>query len=79
MYAGSGIVGYGNLLIVKHNEVFLSAYGYNRRLLVGEGERVAAGQRIAEKGDSATDSVKLHFEIRRSGRPLDPLLLLPRR
>ena len=79
VYAGSGIVGYGNLLIVKHNEVFLSAYGYNRRLLVGEGERVAAGQRIAEKGDSATDSVKLHFEIRRSGRPLDPLLLLPRR
>ena len=79
VYAGSGIVGYGNLLIVKHSEVFLSAYGYNRRLLVAEGERVAAGQRIAEKGDSATDAVKLHFEIRRSGRPQDPLLLLPRR
>ena len=79
VYAGSGIVGYGNLLIVKHGETYLSAYGYNRRLLVAEGERVAAGQRIAEKGDSATNEVKLHFEIRREGRPVDPLKLLPRR
>ena len=79
VYAGSGIVGYGSLLIVKHGETYLSAYGYNRRLLVAEGEKVAAGQRIAEKGDSATNEIKLHFEIRREGRPVDPLKLLPRR
>ncbi|MCY4426872.1 MAG: peptidoglycan DD-metalloendopeptidase family protein [Halieaceae bacterium] len=79
VYAGSGIVGYGNLLIIKHGETYLSAYGYNRRLLVAEGEKVAAGQRIAEKGDSATNEIKLHFEIRREGRPVDPLKLLPKR
>jgi len=79
VYAGSGIVGYGNLLIVKHNEVYLSAYGHNRRLLVKEGERVAAGQQIAEKGSSATNTVKLHFEIRREGKPIDPKKLLPGR
>lgn len=77
VYAGSGIVGYGNLLIVKHNELYLSAYGHNRRLLVAEGDVVAAGQRIAEKGSSATNSVKLHFEIRREGQPIDPKKLLP--
>jgi len=79
VYAGNGIVGYGNLLIVKHNEVYLSAYGHNRRLLVSEGETVKAGQRIAEKGSSATNSVKLHFEIRREGKPVDPKRLLPKR
>ena len=79
VYAGSGIVGYGKLLIIKHNDVYLSAYGHNRSLLVGEGEQVAAGQQIAETGSSATNSVKLHFEIRRDGRPVDPLTLLPRR
>jgi lipoprotein NlpD len=79
VYAGSGIVGYGNLLIVKHNEVYLSAYGHNRSLLVKEGERVAAGQQIAEKGSSATNTVKLHFEIRREGKPIDPKKLLPSR
>ena len=79
VYAGSGIVGYGNLLIVKHNEVYLSAYGHNRSLKVAEGDRVKAGQQIAEKGSSATNSVKLHFEIRREGKPVDPLKLLPRR
>lgn len=79
VYAGSGIVGYGKLLIVKHNETYLSAYGHNRKLLVGEGETVAAGQRIAEKGSSATNSVKLHFEIRREGKPIDPKKLLPPR
>ena len=78
VYAGAGIVGYGNLLIVKHNEVYLSAYGHNRRLLVGEGDVVKQGQRIAEKGDSATNSVKLHFEIRREGKPVDPRKLLPK-
>jgi lipoprotein NlpD len=79
VYAGSGIVGYGKLLIIKHNDVFLSAYGHNRGLLVAEGEQVAAGQQIAEKGSTATNTVKLHFEIRRDGKPVDPLTLLPRR
>jgi lipoprotein NlpD len=79
VYAGSGIVGYGKLLIVKHNQDYLSAYGHNQRLLVKEGERVAAGEKIAEKGNSATNAVKLHFEIRRGGKPVDPLKLLPKR
>ncbi len=79
VYAGSGIVGYGNLLIVKHSEIYLSAYGHNRRLLVAEGDVVKQGQRIAEKGDTATNSVKLHFEIRKEGKPVDPVKLLPRR
>lgn len=79
VYAGSGIVGYGKLLIIKHNATFLSAYGHNRDLLVREGDTVAPGQHIAEKGSSATNSVKLHFEIRREGKPVDPLKLLPRR
>lgn len=79
VYAGSGIVGYGNLLIVKHNQDYLSAYGHNQRLLVKEGDRVKAGQKIAEKGNSATNTVKLHFEIRRDGKPVDPLRLLPKR
>jgi lipoprotein NlpD len=79
VYAGTGIVGFGELLIVKHNEVYLSAYGHNDRLLVEEGDVVAAGARIAEKGSSGTDAVKLHFEIRKAGKPIDPLRLLPRR
>ncbi|KGE05042.1 peptidoglycan DD-metalloendopeptidase family protein [Pseudohaliea rubra] len=79
VYAGAGIAGYGQLLIVRHNPRFLSAYGHNDRLLVGEGEPVAAGQRIATRGSSGTDSVKLHFEIRRDGKPVDPLSLLPKR
>lgn len=79
VYAGSGLVGYGNLLILKHSERYLSAYGHNRRLLVKEGERVRVGQKIAELGDSGTDSAKLHFEVRIDGKPVDPLKLLPRR
>ena len=79
VYAGSGLVGYGNLLILKHSERYLSAYGHNRRLLVKEGEQVKAGQIIAELGDSGTDSAKLHFEVRVNGKPVDPLKLLPRR
>lgn len=79
VYAGSGLVGYGNLLILKHSERYLSAYGHNRRLLVKEGEQVKAGQTIAELGDSGTDSAKLHFEVRVNGKPVDPLKLLPRR
>tara|TARA_R110001583_G_scaffold5576_2_gene29990 strand:- start:1407 stop:2252 length:846 start_codon:yes stop_codon:yes gene_type:complete len=79
VYAGSGLVGYGNLLILKHSDRFLSAYGHNRRIKVKEGEKVKAGQAIAELGDSGTDSVKLHFEVRVNGKPVDPLRLLPRR
>jgi len=77
VYAGTGIVGYGELLIVKHNEAYLSAYGHNSRLLVAEGDQVRAGQKIAEKGSSGTDTVKLHFEIRKEGKPIDPHRLLP--
>ena len=79
VYAGTGIVGFGELLIVKHNEVYLSAYGHNSRLLVAEGTTVRAGQKIAEKGSSGTDRVKLHFEIRKEGKPIDPQRVLPRR
>ena len=79
VYAGTGIVGFGELLIIKHNEEYLSAYGHNDRLLVSEGQVVKAGQKIAEKGSSGTDTVKLHFEIRKEGKPIDPQRLLPRR
>jgi lipoprotein NlpD len=79
VYAGTGIVGFGELLIIKHNDVYLSAYGHNDRLLVREGQVVQAGQKIAEKGSSGTDTVKLHFEIRKEGKPIDPQRVLPRR
>ncbi|MEZ5571857.1 MAG: peptidoglycan DD-metalloendopeptidase family protein [Halioglobus sp.] len=79
VYAGTGIVGFGELLIVKHNDVYLSAYGHNEELLVSEGQTVAAGQTIAYKGNSGTDTVKLHFEIRKEGKPIDPQRLLPQR
>lgn len=79
VYAGTGIVGFGELVIVKHNDIYISAYGHNERLLVKENDVVGAGQVIAEKGSSGTDSVKLHFEIRKEGKPVDPLKLLPRR
>jgi lipoprotein NlpD len=79
VYAGSGIAGYGDLLIVRHNARYLSAYGHNEALLAREGETVAAGQIIARRGSSGTNSVKLHFEVRRDGQPVDPLALLPPR
>lgn len=79
VYAGSGLAGYGQLLIVKHDEQFLSAYAHNNKLLVAEGDAVKKGQVIAEVGSSGTDKNKLHFEIRKSGKPVDPLLYLPRR
>lgn len=79
VYAGSGVRGYGNLLIIKHDVQWLSAYAHNSKLLVAEGQTVQAGQRIAEMGDSGTDRVKLHFEVRRQGNPVDPLQVLPRR
>lgn len=79
VYSGGGIPHYGNLLIIKHDEHYLSAYAHNDRLLVGEGDLVSAGQTIAEMGDSGTGTseVKLHFEIRRDGVPVDPLKYLP--
>lgn len=79
VYAGSGLRGYGELIIIKHSDTYVSAYGHNRRLLVREGQQVKAGQRIAEMGSTGADRVKLHFEIRRQGKPVDPLQYLPSR
>ena len=79
MYAGSGIRGYGNLVIVKHSNSLLSAYAHNRSIVVKEGQSVSKGQMIAEMGDSDTDAVKLHFEIRQQGKPVDPSKFLPNR
>ena len=78
VYAGSGLVGYGKLLIIKHSDRYLSAYGHNRKLLVVEGETVKQGQQVAEMGDTGTNSVKLHFELRRDGKPVNPLAYLPK-
>jgi lipoprotein NlpD len=79
MYAGSGIRGYGNLVIVKHSNTLLSAYAHNRAIVVKEGDTVSKGQVIAEMGDTDADSVKLHFEIRQQGKPVDPTRFLPSR
>ena len=79
VYSGAGLIGYGELIIIKHSETFLSAYGHNRKRLVSEGQKVASGQQIAEMGRSGAARDMLHFEIRRSGKPVDPLPLLPRR
>lgn len=79
VYAGSGLVGYGRLIILKHNDTYLSAYGHNRDLLVQEGNEVRAGQVIASMGSTGTNRIQLHFEIRRNGKPVDPLRYLPRR
>lgn len=79
MYAGSGIRGYGNLVIVKHSNSLLSAYAHNRSIVVKEGQSVNKGQVIAEMGDSDADAVKLHFEIRQQGKPVDPSKFLPNR
>ena len=77
VYAGSGLRGYGKLVIIKHNNKFLSAYAHNREILVKEGQQVARGQKIAEMGSTDADQTKLHFEIRRLGKPMDPLKYLP--
>ena len=77
LYSGDGIRGYGKLVIVKHNKVYLSVYAHNSQLLVKEGQAVLKGQKIAEMGASDADQVRLHFEIRRFGKPIDPLRLLP--
>lgn len=79
VYAGSGLKSYGQLIIIKHDATFLSAYGYNERLLVSEGEQVSAGQQIAKMGEGPGRRAILHFEIRQNGRPVDPLGYLPRR
>lgn len=79
VYSGAGIVGYRNLIIIKHNEVYLSAYAHNSKLLVREGQRAKAGQKIAEIGSTGASRDKLHFEIRRSGKPVNPLQYLPKR
>ena len=79
VYAGSGLASYGELLIVKHNATFLSAYAHNRKMLVSEGQQVTRGQKIAEMGNTDSDIVKLHFEIRKQGKPIDPLVYLPKR
>jgi lipoprotein NlpD len=79
VYSGNGLIGYGELIIVKHNASLLSAYGHNRRRLVQEGDKVKAGQQIAEMGSSSASRDMLHFEIRRNGKPVDPLGFLPPR
>ena len=77
VYAGTGLRGYGKLIIVKHNKTYLSAYAHNREILVKEGQEVTRGQKIAEMGNSDSAEVKLHFEIRRLGKPMDPVRFLP--
>ena len=79
VYAGSGLRGYGNLVIVTHNTTYLTAYAHNQVLLVKEDQVVRRGQKIAEMGSSDAERVQLHFEIRRQGKPIDPLKLLPAR
>lgn len=78
VYSGKGLRGYGNLLIIKHNDKYLSAYAHNRELLVKEGDEVSSGQGIARMGSTDADRVKLHFEIRVDGKPVDPLRYLPK-
>ncbi len=78
VYSGSGLIGYGRLIIIKHNDKYLSAYGHNRKLLVKQNQRVKRGQKIAEVGTANDGRALLHFEIRRDGKPVNPLALLPR-
>jgi lipoprotein NlpD len=77
VYAGNGLRGYGELIIIKHNAIFLSAYGHNQKLLVKEGQEVRGGQLIAKMGATRNGKVMLHFELRKSGKPVNPLLYLP--
>jgi len=79
VYVGAGLRGYGNLIILKHNNVYLTAYAHNQTLLVKEDQSVIKGQKIAEMGSSDADRVKLHFEVRRQGKPVDPTKYLPAR
>jgi len=79
VYAGSGLIGYGKLIIVKHNDTYLSAYGYNASLLVKEGDQIKKGQKIAAMGEGPERKPRLHFEIRRNGKPVNPRQYLPAR
>ena len=79
VYVGAGLRGYGNLIILKHNNTFLTAYAHNKTLLIKEDQSVRKGQKIAEMGNSDADRVKLHFEVRRQGKPVDPAKYLPAR
>lgn len=79
VYSGTGLRGYGKLIIIKHNKTYLSAYAHNKEIFVKEGDSVTKGQKIAEMGNSDSDHVKLHFEIRRQGKPVDPLRYLPQK
>lgn len=79
VYSGGGLIGYGQLIIIKHNDTYLSAYGHNASLLVREGEAIEKGQRIATMGEGPGREPRLHFEIRRNGKPVDPRQLLPAR
>lgn len=78
VYSGSGLIGYGQLIIVKHNKRYLSAYAHNNKILVKEGDTVRGGQRIAEMGRSGSNRAMLHFEIRRDGKPTNPMRYLPK-
>ena len=79
VYSGGGLIGYGQLIIIKHNDTYLSAYGHNASLLVREGEAIEKGQRIATMGEGPGREPRLHFEIRRNGKPVDPRQFLPAR
>ncbi len=79
VYSGTGLRGYGKLVIIKHNNTYLSAYAHNQTILVKEGQSVTRNQKIAEMGNTDADQVKLHFEVRRQGKPVDPLKYLPQR
>jgi lipoprotein NlpD len=78
VYSGAGLVGYGELIIIKHSNEWLSAYAHNKKRLVVEGAKVKAGDQIAEMGHTGVIRDMLHFEIRRNGKPVDPLLFLPK-
>ena len=77
VYAGNSLRGYGNLVIVKHDNTYLTAYAHNKTLLVKEGDMVKKSQKIAEMGNTDADRVKLHFELRKNGKPVDPIAYLP--
>lgn len=79
VYAGSGLLGYGNLVIINHDKEYLSAYAHNSKMLVSENQVIKAGAKIAEKGQTGTNRVLLHFEIRKNGKPVNPLIYLPKR
>lgn len=79
VYAGHGLRGYGNLVMLQHANGYLTAYAHNQKILVSEGAQVKQGQKIAEMGSSDTDRVKLHFEVRQQGTPFDPMGFLPKR